>query len=84
MELRHPTTFGAVAKALSFTRAASQLGYAQSIFWPDGSPIAHDQCWMALALRMDDGYDGHEIVIERPDGQRRTALAHANPIHDES
>src|SRR5829696_10251376 len=30
MELRHPTTFRAVAKALSFTRAASQLGYAQS------------------------------------------------------
>jgi PAS domain S-box-containing protein len=54
------------------------------LFWPDGSPIAHDQCWMALALKMDDGYNSREIVIERPDGQRRTALAHANPIHDES
>ena len=30
MELRHLSRFGAVAKALSFTRAASQLGYAQS------------------------------------------------------
>jgi PAS domain S-box-containing protein len=51
---------------------------------PDGSPIAHDQCWMALALKMARGYNKREIVIERPDGQRFTALAHANPIHDES
>ena len=54
------------------------------LFSPDGSPIAHDQCWMARALRMDRGYNRREIIIERPDGQRLTALAHANPIHDES
>jgi PAS domain S-box-containing protein len=53
------------------------------LFSPDGSPIAHDQCWMALALRMDREYNRREIVIERPDGQRLNALAHANPIHDE-
>ena len=51
---------------------------------PDGTPIAHDRCWMALALREQMEYNGHEIVIERPDGSRLTALAHANPIHDES
>jgi PAS domain S-box-containing protein len=54
------------------------------LFSPDGSPIAHDQCWMALALKMDKEYNRREIVIERPNGQRLTALAHANPIHDES
>jgi PAS domain S-box-containing protein len=54
------------------------------LFSPEGSPIAHDQCWMALALRMNKAFSGHEIVIERPDGQRITVLAHANPIHDES
>jgi two-component sensor histidine kinase len=54
------------------------------LFSPDGSPIAHDQCWMALALKTDKEYNGHEIVIERPDGQRLTALAYANPVHDES
>ena len=54
------------------------------LFAADGSAIPHDQCWMALALKTDREYNGHEIVIERPDGQRRTALAHANPIHDES
>jgi signal transduction histidine kinase len=54
------------------------------LYSPDGSPIAHDQCWMALALKMDKEYNRREIVIERPDGQRLSALAHASPIHDES
>src|SRR5215207_10212290 len=54
------------------------------LFSPDGSPIAHDQCWMALALETDKQYNRLEIIIERPDGQRLTALAHANPIYDES
>ena len=54
------------------------------LFAPDGSLIAHDQCWMALALQMNKAFNGREIVIERPDGQRITVLAHANPIHDES
>ena len=54
------------------------------LFSVDGSPITHDRCWMALALQTDEGYNEREIVVERPDGRRRTALAHANPIHDES
>jgi PAS domain S-box-containing protein len=54
------------------------------LFSPDGSPIRHDQCWMALALHKNREYNGQEIVIERPDGRRITVLAHANPIHDES
>lgn len=54
------------------------------LYATDGTPIAHDQCWMALALRMNHEYNGHEIVVERPDGTRLTALAHANPIHDDT
>jgi PAS domain S-box-containing protein len=54
------------------------------LFAPDGSPIAHAQCWMALALQGNREYNGQEIVVERPDGSRRTALEYANPIHDES
>lgn len=54
------------------------------LFSTDGLSIAHDQCWMALALKTDKGYNKQEIVIERPNGQRLTALAHANPIHDET
>lgn len=54
------------------------------LFAPDGAPIEHDQCWMALALKRDEEYNGREIIIERPDGERLSALAHANPIHDDS
>jgi PAS domain S-box-containing protein len=53
------------------------------LFSPEGLPIAHDQCWMALALRMNKTFNGHEIVIERPDGQRILVLAHASPMYDE-
>src|SRR2546425_644527 len=49
------------------------------LFSIDGAPIEHHRCWMALALEGRKEYNGHEIVIERPDGQRVTALAHANP-----
>ncbi len=52
------------------------------LFAVDGTPIRHDQCWMALALRNNRPYLGEEILVERPDGRRLTALAHANPIHD--
>jgi diguanylate cyclase (GGDEF)-like protein/PAS domain S-box-containing protein len=54
------------------------------LFAPDGSPIAHERCWMARALKTNEGYNEREIVIERPDGRRLTALAHANPFHDGS
>ncbi len=53
------------------------------LFTVDGSPIPHDHCWMALALRDGKPYNGLEIVIERPDGSRWDALAHANPFFDE-
>jgi signal transduction histidine kinase/CheY-like chemotaxis protein len=54
------------------------------LFASDGAPLRHDKCWMALALHTAKGYNGQEIIIERPDGQRLTVLAHANPIRDES
>ena len=53
------------------------------LFTVDGTPIDHSRCWMALALENNREYNGREIVIERPDGRRVTALAHASPMHDE-
>lgn len=54
------------------------------LFGKDGTPIAHSACWMALALQTGNEYNGEEIIIERPDGSRLTALAHANPIRDDA
>jgi len=50
------------------------------LFAPNGSPIAHDQCWMALALKMDTAYNGHEIVITpgRP-ASHRAGLRQPDP-----
>jgi PAS domain S-box-containing protein len=53
------------------------------LFSSDGFPIGHEQCWMARTLHENLEYNGHEILVERPDGSRLTVLAHANPLHDE-
>jgi PAS domain S-box-containing protein len=53
------------------------------LFATDGTPIRHDDCWMALALRNGGACEAREIVIERPDGSRATVLAHASPIVDD-
>ncbi len=36
------------------------------------------------ALKTGEAYNGREIVVERPPGDRITVLAHANPIQDAS
>jgi PAS domain S-box-containing protein len=53
------------------------------LFTPEGKPIPHDECWMALALREGKSYNGEEIIIERQDGRRVATLAHANPFYDD-
>jgi two-component system, LuxR family, sensor kinase FixL len=50
------------------------------LYLSDGTPIAHRQCWMALALLEGAPYHGREIVIERQDGSRRSGLAYAHPV----
>jgi signal transduction histidine kinase/ActR/RegA family two-component response regulator len=52
------------------------------LYASDGTPIPHEQCWMALTLRDGVRYAGREIIIERPDGSRCIALAHVNPLFD--
>ncbi len=54
------------------------------LFLVDGTPIDHSQCWMARALQSGKRFDGKEILIDRPDGYRLTALAHASPFFDAS
>ena len=44
------------------------------IFRPDGTPLPHDQCPMAVALHEGRSVRGQEIVVERPDGARVCVL----------
>jgi len=53
------------------------------MFAPDGTPMPHSECWMALAIQNETAYDGHEVLVERGDGKRMTVLAHASPIWDD-
>jgi PAS domain-containing protein len=52
------------------------------LYLADGTPIRHEQCWMALALLEGKPYIGREIVIERPDRSRTFGEAHAHPLRD--
>src|SRR5487761_72562 len=40
------------------------------LFWPDGTPMRHDECPMAVALKEGRILDGQEAIAERPDGTR--------------
>lgn len=66
---------------------APEIGQAEfcgswRLFWPDGRPLPHAECPMALALRERQPNRGHEIVAERPDGSRVTVLAFPTPLFD--
>jgi PAS domain S-box-containing protein len=53
------------------------------LYRKDGTPLPHDECWMALALKRETIFEGEEVIIERNDGSRRTVLAHASPLRDD-
>jgi PAS domain S-box-containing protein len=52
------------------------------LYWPDGTPLPHDECPMALALREKRANRGMEAVAERPDGTRVSFLPYPTPLFD--
>jgi len=54
------------------------------LFHPDGTPMPHDQCPMALALKEDRPIRGGEAIAERPDGKRVPFIPFPTPLHDAS
>jgi PAS domain S-box-containing protein len=54
------------------------------LYWPDGRPMPHDQCPMAIALQERRPIKGAEAMAERPDGTRVPFLAYPSPLIDES
>ncbi len=54
------------------------------LYWPDGTPLPHDECPMALALRQRQPIRGMEALAERPDGTRIPFIPFPTPLFDES
>ncbi|WP_165820078.1 sensor histidine kinase [Microvirga sp. KLBC 81] len=54
------------------------------LFWPDGTPLPHDECPMAVALKENRAIRGAEAVAERPDGIRVPFIPFPTPLHDAS
>ena len=54
------------------------------LYWPDGTPMRHDQCPMAIALSEKRIVRGGQAIAERPDGTRVPFMAFPTPFYDAS
>jgi PAS domain S-box-containing protein len=75
--------------ALELAGRRPELGSDQwcvswALYWPDGTPMRHSECPMAIALKEDRPVRGQEILAERPDGTRVPILPYPTPLHDAS
>ena len=75
--------------AVEFSGRTPEIGSDQwcvtwRLYWPDGRPMAHDECPMARALKEDCPIRGGEAIAERPDGTRVPFMAYPTPLHDAS
>jgi PAS domain S-box-containing protein len=48
----------------------------------DGTPLPHDECPMAIALKEDRAVRGAEAIALRPDGTRIPFIPYPTPLHD--
>ena len=53
------------------------------LYWPDGRPMPHEECPMAVALKEDRAIGGVEAELERPNGTRAVFMAYPTPLHDD-
>jgi PAS domain S-box-containing protein len=54
------------------------------LFREDGTPLRHDECPMAIALKEDRSVRDVEAACERPDGTRVPFMPYPTPLHDEN
>ena len=52
------------------------------LFWPDGRPMAHEECPMAIALKENRPVRGSGAIAERPDGTRVVFEPYPSPLRD--
>jgi PAS domain S-box len=73
--------------AVEFSGRVPELGtdhwcVSWKLFHPDGTPLAHDQCPMAIALKEGRAVRGEEAIAELPDGTRRWFEPFPTPLFD--
>jgi PAS domain S-box-containing protein len=73
--------------AAEFSGRVPEVGTDQwcvswKMFRSDGTPLPHDQCPMAIALKEGRTMDGIEAIAERPDGTRVWFTPYPRPLHD--
>src|ERR1700737_2667201 len=54
------------------------------LFWPDGTPLAHEDCPMAIALTENRPVRDLEAIAERPDGSRICFMPYPTPLRDDT
>jgi PAS domain S-box-containing protein len=54
------------------------------LYWPDGRPLAHDECPMAIAIKENRAVRGAEAIAERPDGTRVPFVPYPVPLCNEA
>lgn len=73
-----------LGRELQLNHPADRFCGSSRFLHPDGTPIDPADNWTAVCLREARTVHGGVILIERPDGSRRTALAHAAPLLNET
>src|SRR5919197_353976 len=76
-------------EAVRFAGRVPQLGsdswcVTWKLYCPNGTPLPHDQCPMAIALREGRPVRGISAIAERPDGTRVHFMPYPTPIKDAS
>jgi PAS domain S-box-containing protein len=63
---------------------SSQWCGSWRLYWPDGRPLPHSECPMAVALKEGRPVRDLEAIAERPDGTRVRFLPFPTPLRDAS
>lgn len=72
--------------AIELAGRTPELGQQWCVTWrlyePDGTPLPHEACPMAVALKENRPVRGREAVAERPDGTRVPFMPYPTPLRD--
>jgi PAS domain S-box-containing protein len=72
--------------AVEMAGRTPQVGDEWCVTWrlykPDGTPLPHNECPMAVALKEKRPVRGEEAIAERPDGTRVPFIPYPTPLYD--